>query len=384
MLTRWEDSKGVLGAWHDDALRAVWAVCFAVCIASFLAVSIRWRSPKPVKETAIEFTRRSQRKVVLLGCEEAGKTNLFLRLAMDVAPHTATSQKVNSATIEQSSKNAAYHLVDVPGHARLRSAVYEHSKDADLLVFCVDASVASRGGNELTSATATFASGKRSDLHTALTNTVDFFHETMGALAQSRASSPDSKRDAPHLAVVFTRADKSPVFADRQNLQDAKRRTQLLTRCRRGLDSALQSRRASRGLNSSEGRIAMQGITEVADIRPSVWHRARTALQPYMWMIPILAKPNNQQERTAAEIHPTRFGHNVRNGEMHQKEIQQDYLRPTQRGMDDLFTQFNPSVIHNGTADIMISSIDCSSTWQPAGGEDYLNDVNSWLSSHLP
>ncbi|WFC97418.1 hypothetical protein MYAM1_000131 [Malassezia yamatoensis] len=384
MLTRWEYSKGGLNAWYDDAQRAAWAVCLAVCLASLLAVLIRWRSPNAVKETPTESTRQSQRKVVLIGCEEAGKTNLFLRLAMDVAPHTATSQEVNSAMIEQSSEHAAYHLVDVPGHARLRSAVYEHSRDADLLVFCVDASVASRGSNELTSASATTSTGKRSDLHTALINTVDLFHETMGALAQSRASSPKSKREPPYLAIVFTRADKSPVFAERQNLQDAKRRTQLLTRCRRGLDSTLQSRRASRGLNSSDGRIAMEGITEVADIRGSVWQRARTALQPYFSRVPFLPKPNNQQERIAAELHPTRLGHNVRSGEMHQKEIQQDYLRPTQRGMDDVFTQFNPNVIHNGTAHIMISSIDRSSTWQPAGGEDYLNDVNSWLSSHLP
>ena len=79
------------------------------------------------------------------------------RFHRPVAPPTATSQRVSEADVAASDRAPAMHLVDVPGHARLRHAAHAHLDDADALVYCIDASVASRGGSESATAAAALA-----------------------------------------------------------------------------------------------------------------------------------------------------------------------------------------------------------------------------------
>lgn len=377
-----------LGLACEDQAYVLWIVCAATIAA--VAIGTRALAAKAVPEAPSEATKKKSgpRKVVLLGGEQAGKTNVFLRLTMDVAPDTATSQRVNTASVARSEKNPhGLQLVDVPGHARLRTAAYDHLDDADALVFCIDASVASRGGSESATAAAALSTMKKTDLQESLMESVDFLHDTLRTLAERRRGG--SAPPPPALFVLFTRADKSPLFADRRMLSDEKRRTQLMARCRRGLESALASRRISRGLHRTtdapKGRVTVDGIAEVADTRRSYVGQAQDALAPVLRAVPFLrwAAPA-EDERVAAELHPTRFGHNVKAGAGHKQsaELASDYIVPTSRaGVDELLTRLHTQVIQHGEASWGLASIDRGATWQPGAGQDSLDDLARWLQA---
>ncbi|WFC97060.1 hypothetical protein MBRA1_003725 [Malassezia brasiliensis] len=359
-------------------MRVAWGVCVAVAAAAILAAVVARRTA-PAKEAAVAARpTRTHPTVLLLGGERAGKTNVFLRLAMDVAPDTATSQRVNTADVAASDRTPAMHLVDVPGHARLRHAAHAHLDEADALVYCIDASVASRGGSESATAAAALSTMKRTDLQAALMDSVDWLHDTLCALAARREAR--ATRAPPALLVLFTRADLSPVFADRHSLQDEKRRAQLLARCRRGLDAALASRRASRGLATQTGRVTVEGIAEIDAAHTSLWTRMYTAAKPVLRALPFLAWAAPEDERVAAELHPTRFGHNVRAGAGHRREAQADYVARTSRAGDEVLAQLQASLVEDGRAHFGLASIDRRGAWQPGAGEDRLEDVHAWLA----
>lgn len=375
----WSDAGRLPGAVCTElGMRVVWGVCVAVATAALLAALVARRTA-PAKEAAVAARpARTHPTVLLLGGERAGKTNVFLRLAMDVAPDTATSQRVNAADVAASDRAPAMHLVDVPGHARLRHAAHAHLDEADALIYCIDASVASRGGSESATAAAALSTLKRTDLQAALMDSVDWLHDTLCTLAARREAR--GTRAPPALLVLFTRADLSPVFADRHSLQDEKRRAQLLARCRRGLDAALASRRASRGLTTQTGRVTVEGIAEVEAAHTSVWTKVYAAAKPVLRALPFLAWAAPGDARVAVELHPTRFGHNVRAGAGHRREAQADYVARTSRTGDEVLAQLQTSLVEDGRAHFGLASIDRRGAWQPGAGEDSLEEVRTWLA----
>lgn len=364
----------------QETERLVWIACAATAAAVLLAA---WALRKPRSATMpIEARVRSPPNVVLLGAEQAGKTSVFLRLSMDVAPDTVTSQRVQSAAVAPSERTPALELVDVPGHARLRTAAQEHLDRANALVFCIDASAASRGGSESATAAAALSTMKRTDLQESLMESVDFLHDTLRALAERRA-----ERDAPPpaLLLLFTRADKSPLFVDRRHLGDEKRRAQLLARCRRGVETALASRRISRGMHTGAGRVTVEGIQEVADTRRSLWGRAHDSFLPVLRMLPFWLRTAQDGERIAPALHPTRFGHNVRAGAGHQQEVQADYVAPRARmAMDELLTHLDARIVAHGCAEWGLASVDRTASWQPGAGADSLADLYAFLRRLAP
>ena len=185
-------------AWAAERTGAPLALLIATCILAVAlasALAHRRRTLAPPVPAAPGARARGTRTLVLLGSEQAGKTSVFLRMALGVTPETATSQQVNTAALEAGRFGpAALRLVDVPGHARLRAHAWEWLDEADALVFCIDASVASRGGSESATAAAALSTMKRTDLQEALTESVDYLHETLATLAARRLA-PGAPRE---------------------------------------------------------------------------------------------------------------------------------------------------------------------------------------------
>jgi signal recognition particle receptor subunit beta len=94
----------------------------------------------------ILFLRRSSKTsntVLLLGLCNAGKTALFLRLKEGKITETYTSMKENDATFahanSKNNKSTTLHVVDFPGHQRLRPALDTFLPAAGAIVFLIDA-----------------------------------------------------------------------------------------------------------------------------------------------------------------------------------------------------------------------------------------------------
>lgn len=121
-------------------------------------------SPHKAKSKSRNRSKRSSTPTVLLiGPEQSGKTSLFSKLVLNSVPLTHTSQREsNSITIisidgnkrlefpddpPPSKSSTSIQLIDLPGHPRLRPRVGEYIPTADAIVFCVDATLASRGGS---------------------------------------------------------------------------------------------------------------------------------------------------------------------------------------------------------------------------------------------
>ena len=366
------------------------AACVAVCVGLVTGV---FSGSKRIAEVPLEAHSRGKRarKVMLLGGEQAGKTNVFLRLTMGVAPDTVTSQRVNTGSVPPSDACAhGLDMVDVPGHARLRTQASEYMDEVDALVFCIDASVASRGGSESATASAALSTLKRTDLQDALVDSVDYLHDVLRTLANRRLAAMESKRAPPALFVLFTRMDRSPLFMDHALLQDEKRRWQLLTRCRRGVESTLVSRRASRGLHRTDsagpaqGRVMMEDIDEVRDASRRSWmERARVALArvPFLqWVDPA----RGSEDGVPAELHPTRFGHRVRGGQGHKQtnELANDYIMAgSGMALDEPLQRLDPRIIEGGRAKMGLAFIDRTG-WDPSQTQrDSLDDLYTWIET---
>lgn len=371
-------------AWAADHTGLLIVTCIlAVVLAS---VAQRRRSLAPPVPAAGPQRARQPRTLVLLGSEQAGKTSLFLRMALGVTPETATSQQVNVASLEAGCFGPALRLVDVPGHARLRAHAWEWLDEADALVFCIDASVASRGGSESATATAALSTMKRTDLQEALTETVDYLHDTLATLAARRLASGAPARAPPALYLLFTRADRSPLFSERAMLRDEKRRAQLLARCRRGVAAALMTRRTSRGLHATSSAAEAQGritIEALGEVRAAELPRRLDAARVWLARLPGLAWLAVPETRTAAELHPTRFGHNVRAGAGHQVSAERalDYLAAASRAASDPLESLDTRVIAHGHASMGLASLEPTG-WAPAtAATTDLDDLAAWLQA---
>ncbi|XP_073059264.1 uncharacterized protein [Primulina eburnea] len=92
------------------------------------------------------FKRRSSNSIVLTGLSGSGKTILFYQL-QDGSSHqgTVTSMEPNEGTfvlhseVTKKGKIKPVHIVDVPGHSRLRPKLDEFLPQAAGVVFVVDA-----------------------------------------------------------------------------------------------------------------------------------------------------------------------------------------------------------------------------------------------------
>lgn len=218
-------------------------------------------------------TRRSHNRpstVVLVGLSDAGKTSLFSSLVYQTTPATLPSQHmsqglVDVASLPESTSLKPVTLVDLPGHPRLRPLVDEHINQADGLVFCIDAVMASKA--------VTSSASRPGDAET-ITDVVDLLHSTLTTLAKQRARS-STHLAPPSVLVLFTRADLSPLLsgagAGTDAAKDEKRRAQLLARCTATLENELGQRRANMGLGRRRaGNIKIAGLGRVADADPAV------------------------------------------------------------------------------------------------------------------
>ncbi|KAM7269698.1 hypothetical protein ACFE04_025195 [Oxalis oulophora] len=91
------------------------------------------------------FRRTKSNTILLTGLTGAGKTLLFYQLRDGTHKGTVTSMEPNEDTFILHSENAQrrkikpVHVVDVPGHSRLRSKLDEFLPKAAAIVFVVDA-----------------------------------------------------------------------------------------------------------------------------------------------------------------------------------------------------------------------------------------------------
>lgn len=373
------------------AYERVGALVPLLLLTLFLPVVVSWvltqrqRTLAPPMRAGTGAASRP-RTLVLLGSEQAGKTSVFMHMALGVVPETATSQQVNTASLEAGRFGpASLRLVDVPGHARLRAHAWDWLDEADALLFCIDASVASRGGSDSATAAAALSTRKRSDLQEALTETVDYLHDTLATLAARRLAPGAPARAPPALYILFTRADRSPLFPERAMLRDEKRRAQLLARCRRGVATALMARRTSRGLHATaraadaQGRITIEALGEV---RAAEQPRALDTARAWLARVPGLAWLAAPETRTAAELHPTRFGHNVRHGEGHKvsNERSLDYLAAAAlTSRSDPWECLDMRVVAHGHASLGLASVSPDG-FEPATATD-LDDLTAWLQA---
>lgn len=205
--------------------------------------------------------------VVLVGLSDTGKTSLFSSLVYQTTPSTLPSQKLSQGLIAPSSlaedgSLKPVTLVDLPGHPRLRPLVDEHLSQADGLVICIDAVMASK---------AVTASTRPGDSET-ITDVADLLHSTLTTLAKQRARASTSVAP-PSVLVLFTRVDLSPLLggaaAGTDAAKDEKRRAQLVSRCKTTLESELGQRRANMGLGRRKaGNVKIAGLGKVADADP--------------------------------------------------------------------------------------------------------------------
>jgi len=94
----------------------------------------------------VKIFRKSSAKnntILLIGNSNAGKTLLFLQLRDNTPRNTVTSMKENDDTFlvenDEGQRPGAVHVVDIPGHERLRHKLRDYLPIAKGIVFVVDA-----------------------------------------------------------------------------------------------------------------------------------------------------------------------------------------------------------------------------------------------------
>lgn len=122
----------------------------------------RRKSLVPAQSATREAVQRrkpgQQVTALLVGPEQTGKSAIYSALVFQAVPETQTSQHENESKVnieaasnsqdeKMRSLKTPVHLVDLPGHPRIRSKVNEFLPVADKIVFCVDTATAIRGGS---------------------------------------------------------------------------------------------------------------------------------------------------------------------------------------------------------------------------------------------
>ncbi|KAN0064170.1 hypothetical protein ACQY0O_003337 [Thecaphora frezii] len=205
--------------------------------------------------------------VLLVGLSQSGKTALFSDLVYGAVPNTLPSQKESQGLVEPARFQKAGEgvkptmLVDLPGHPRLRPKVDEHLSQADGIVICIDATLATKP-----------ASAKLEQDANDVAAAADLIHATLTSLAKQRLrSSSTVSVSAPSVLVLFTRSDLSTLLSSTSAdaAKDAKRRQQLLSRCRTAIETELGNRRAGMGLGRRNAGVRIAGVGKVVDSEPS-------------------------------------------------------------------------------------------------------------------
>ena len=183
------------------------------------------------------------------------------------------------------------------------------------------------------------------------------------------------------LLVLFTRIDQSPLFSDKSRLGDEKRRAQLLSRCRAGIDTALAGRRASRGIRGGHAnRITVGGIDEVqADVSPGLFSRVTGLLR----VVPLLSRiaPKGEEPLASADAaHPTRLGHNVRDGHGHAVSDDRDYVDVSRSGSNEVLERLDDRVVTGGRAVFGLACVD-QTGWAALAGQESLEDLFTWITA---
>jgi hypothetical protein len=84
------------------------------------------------------FLSQKPKTFILLGLPSSGKTTLFHRLIHSKSVSTITSQTSNEGVLE------THNLIDLAGHARLRSVALDHIPAANGVLLVVDSTLVSR------------------------------------------------------------------------------------------------------------------------------------------------------------------------------------------------------------------------------------------------
>lgn len=240
------------------------AVVLTYVVSQASRVSSAHLVPSPTSDEHGYSTKRSHNKpstVVLVGLSDTGKTALFSSLVYGTTPATLPSQKMSQGLLAEA-VGKPVTVVDLPGHPRLRPLVDEHLSQADGLVICVDAVMASKASTSST----------RPGEAETITDVADLLHSTLTTLAKQRART-SSDLAPPSVLILFTRSDLSPLLsgAGVDAGKDEKRRAQLLSRCRTTLESELVQRRANMGLARRRGgNVKIAGLGKVADAESPV------------------------------------------------------------------------------------------------------------------
>lgn len=241
------------------------SLCLSFTVIALITVSstiLKSRSKHgvPVSASSARKLRRKETPTVLLvGPTSVGKTSIFSGLALGCVPSAHPSQRGSESTVSLSPTKKV-HLIDTPGHPRLRArAVQGYLSSVDAVVFCIDAKEALRGG-----ASAGHAS---KDATGGLTEAVDHLHAVLTSLAQYRLRQGTASSPAPALIIALTRADLSPHLANvdlsSSSEEDIKRRNALLARARTAVEVELGRRRAGMRLGRSASA-KIGGMSQVA------------------------------------------------------------------------------------------------------------------------
>ncbi|KAK4053693.1 hypothetical protein OIV83_001349 [Microbotryomycetes sp. JL201] len=140
-----------------------WIVLLVALAAVYVQRTVgNKHSKRRLKVSAAAGARHATTTAVLCGPLAAGKTALLTKLALGTAPHTHTSIKENEATVthklashrssddelDQERLARPLHIVDTPGHPRLRTRLLaQFLPIADGVVFVIDAATGLSGKN---------------------------------------------------------------------------------------------------------------------------------------------------------------------------------------------------------------------------------------------
>ncbi|EST08195.1 Signal recognition particle receptor, beta subunit [Kalmanozyma brasiliensis GHG001] len=319
----------------------------------------------------VDFTQKRSHgrssTVVLVGLSETGKTSLFASLVYGTTPSTLPSQKLSQGLITSSLEaSKPVTLIDLPGHPRLRPLVDEHLSQADGLVICIDAVMASKSST----------SSRPGVDGESITDVADLLHSTLTVLAKQRSRS--SSLAPPSVLVLFTRADLSPLLGGSSvgtdAAKDEKRRAQLLSRCRTTLESELGQRRANMGLGRRRGGagVKIAGLGKVADAEVA------TAGGMFEWVKRALGLTSTTSTAPAQE-----------EDEEEEDEVV-DYIdwAASQRATEDgvgagsfSFDRLDDHVVWGGKVDFALATVGKNRSWDQTEKVDTsgLTDFTRWI-----